>query len=294
MKKTILILSFFSIFTNFVSAQLPNGGFENWTGNEADGWVSANGLMILGNPQSVFKTGVAHLNSYACEINTIHVTNKPAGVPEYVGSVFTGKQQGMTPLFGFPFSGKPQKLVFWYKYTPQTNDSASVLILTKKWNSTKGTCDTLSFTVSFFATTTVSIYTKLELPITYFDTTRAPDTALIIFSASTTVFQQAGAKLTIDDVAFEGGNTGVSDIDSKAQTVKIYPNPANDMVQLAFLNADEPVSVNISDLSGKLLWQNEIITTNFLTINTAPFPKGFYTIQIKNRNGVLHHKLILQ
>jgi hypothetical protein len=79
MKKSVLF-SLTVLFTTLLMAQIPNGNFETWAnkGSHEDPseWVSTNGLTLLRNPVSVFKSTDAHLGTYACEISLVKMTIK--------------------------------------------------------------------------------------------------------------------------------------------------------------------------------------------------------------------------
>lgn len=295
MKKTLLsAILLFGGLTQFVSAQ-TNGGFENWTGNETEGWVSTNALTLLGNPQSVFKSSDAHTGSFACEINTIHVTNKIPGVsiPDYTGSVFTGKQVGFTPVFGFPFSSKPSTLSFWYKYNGRNGDSASILVYTSRWNSTTGKRDTLVLGAGFIKDS-VGVYTRMDLPLITLDSARMPDTAVVLFASSTLSAMAAGAKLIIDDVAFAGGNVGLTD-ESGRIDVSVFPNPATKgSTTVVFSQPENNVSVKVYDLHGKLLTETLFNNTFAVLLDTGHLAKGLYFIHIKSDRGLATERLLVE
>ena len=107
MKKTLLILGILFTSSSFLKAQIPNQDFETWVGTEPSSWVTTNGLMTppLNNPQTVFKSNIAHSGSFACEMKAAKLTFKPSGVfiPDYVASIFIGKQIGIQSIRGFAY-----------------------------------------------------------------------------------------------------------------------------------------------------------------------------------------------
>ena len=56
---TVTMMTFLSLT---VSAQIPNAGFENWTGGNPDGWISNN---VPGFIETITQSNNAHSGSYA-------------------------------------------------------------------------------------------------------------------------------------------------------------------------------------------------------------------------------------
>jgi hypothetical protein len=130
MKRLLSFLIILLFISRVAIAQIPNNGFEDWSGTNIISWVNTNGLMALsGNTQSVFKTTEARSGNYACEMIGTKVNNKPGGVfvPNYVGSIFVGKQILVNSYRGFPYTYKPNKFEFWYKYKPIGIDTAIIV-----------------------------------------------------------------------------------------------------------------------------------------------------------------------
>jgi hypothetical protein len=294
--KTKQLLSLTLIFTTFIaSAQIPNSGFEDWTVNDPNSWVTTNGLMALGNPQSVFKSTDAYSGSSACEINTVRMTNRPPGVfvPEYAGSVFIGKQVFVTSIAGFPYTNQPSLFSMWYKFSSPNGDTASVLVMTTKWNSTNNKRDTISIGTNIIKDT-VSVYTKLNAQFFVLDTINQPDTAVIYISSSSLTASNAGAKLIVDDLTFSGGNVGINDTKEKV-VFSVYPNPTtNGRVFIQSNDILESPIITLMDLQGKVIWQKQMETDQNFIIDSNQLLKGLYFIQVKNQKGTATNKIIFE
>lgn len=276
-------------------AQIPNGGFETWTSNDPDGWVTTNGLMLLGNPQSVFKSTDAHSGSFACEVNTVNIINKPPGVfvPDYTGSVFTGKQVFVTSYFGFPYSNKPALLRFWYKYNARHNDTASVLAYTTKWNTTLQKRDTLSIAIGMLKDS-VGVYTKGEVMFFMMDSVNTPDSAVVLFASSMITANASGAKLLLDDLEFAGGNVGVEE--QNALRFKLYPNPAtNGFVRVELQQPVSSAEITVFDVQGrKVLAQPTAVLNGNITFPTVSFEPGLYLLSVQTVHGSGISRLIIE
>lgn len=295
MKTTVLTFMMVACLCFRSQAQIPNAGFETWTSNDPNGWVTTNGLMLLGNPQSVFKSTDVHSGSFACEVNTVAITNKPPGVfvPDYTGSIFTGTQVFVTSTFGFPYTKKPGKLNFWYKYNARNGDTASILAYTTKWNPALQKRDTLSLAISMLKDS-VGVYTKGEVVFFVMDSVTTPDTAVVLFASSMITSTHAGAKLLLDDIEFTGGNVGMAE--ALPLTFTVFPNPVSDgSVQLLFQESNTAVSVSILDLQGKkvLEFKGETVNGKLSFATTAMLP-GLYMLGVQTEKGSAIKRLVIE
>ena len=84
-------------------------------------------------------------------------------------------------------------------------------------------------------------------------------------------------------------NTLSTSVDPDKQVhFKIYPNPAEDKITIS--TSQKNISVSIYTITGK-----KVIETNTKTINTSSFARGYYIVEIKNKNGyATREKLIIK
>ncbi len=85
---------------------------------------------------------------------------------------------------------------------------------------------------------------------------------------------------TIDVVM--GLNTGV-DGAKQTGTLKIWPNPANDKLNITFLSQQKEVTIRITDLAGHE-FVNCRLENHSLQFNTSNYMPGMYIIQIESGN----------
>ncbi len=106
--------------------------------------------------------------------------------------------------------------------------------------------------------------------------------------------------ISIDDIMIRGSlpSVGVEE-NSNTLNLSVYPNPANDLVQVRYeLLSETTVTISIYDVTGKLV--NSISKGNqpngrhFATVNAAELAKGFYTIAVQTAKGVSTTKLIVK
>ncbi|MES2287121.1 MAG: PCMD domain-containing protein [Bacteroidota bacterium] len=272
-----------------ISKGQPNGGFEDWSTEfsyeNPDHWQTFNFLSLLAppNPLSAFKAVGTdkHSGNYALKIKTVFLNNKPSQIVigDSAGAVFTGKINFSPPsrTYGFPYTGRPENLEFWFKYAPVGTDAAGAGIMLLKWNGLGH--DTIATgSVGLLATST---YTLSQAPLQY-NSTGLPDTAIIIFTASNdSNLARVGSTLFIDDVQFTGWvGINESELDYK---VKAFPNPARDNVAI-LAEIKEADNVRIFDASGKSVGIYKI--QNYATyVNTSLFAAGIYCFEIRDKKN---------
>jgi hypothetical protein len=109
------------------------------------------------------------------------------------------------------------------------------------------------------------------------------DGELIIFEAGTTT---PNASNTTSSVGIDH----VSKINAT-----LYPNPANENVQLNFEGFSGETQLHIFDVSGRLLIQKNINEgVNLISINTQELPAGSYLIRLGSNQNRMYRKLIVQ
>lgn len=273
----------------FYSNAQPNGGFEDWisafNSESPIGWQTLNFLQFTmpPNPVSVFKaSGIdKHSGSHALKLKTIYLNTNPAPdlLDDTMGLTFTGFVN-IAPTYyryGFPYTGRPEKLTFWYKYLPVGADEGGVRAVLTKWNGVKQ--DTIAFGESeLYNNPSYSLY---ELPLTYFSD-ELPDTAAIFIGSSRhKSVARNGSVIYLDDVVFTGW-VGVDE--NTMLPVKTYPNPAKENITFSGLdkNAKE---IQITDISGKLLSTYNVNKVSVIDINTTGLADGVYLYTVLDAAG---------
>jgi len=85
--------------------------------------------------------------------------------------------------------------------------------------------------------------------------------------------------------------TGITHFDNVFNAVNVYPNPANNFVNLA--NIPNGSAVKIIDITGKVVYSSAITNEQTTTINTADFTNGIYLIRIDTNGSSANRKLIV-
>ncbi len=92
---------------------------------------------------------------------------------------------------------------------------------------------------------------------------------------------------------------GTNDIDSDPFGLSVYPNPANDKVNVSFsLTNEASVSVTVTDLAGKVVYtSNEghnAAGAHSMTINTSALSNGVYMVTFTANNEVSTQKIAIR
>ena len=74
--------------------------------------------------------------------------------------------------------------------------------------------------------------------------------------------------------------------------VNVFPNPASSELNLAWKNTT-PTSIELRDLSGKVVYSNTIIAESKLTIKTTDFASGVYILKVRANNKLKVTKVTL-
>ena len=82
---------------------------------------------------------------------------------------------------------------------------------------------------------------------------------------------------------YEGLATAVADVD-QSESISIYPNPANDVLQIT--SSTEMKSIRIYNIVGKLVAQHNLNGQLKMSINISDLTSGIYLVNIETVSGV--------
>lgn len=104
------------------------------------------------------------------------------------------------------------------------------------------------------------------------------------------IIKDGGEFLTSETSEFNAIVTGIGD-KQQSSVLRIYPNPANDQVNVISNSTIE--SVAVVSITGQLL-QKLVVNNTFVNINTAALKAGMYFIQIKTEAGLTTRRLVIE
>lgn len=297
MKRKLLLLFGASLLASVSFAQeIPNAGFNSWSNNNPNNWVTANAVSFMGNPQSAFmETAAPHLKEGAAtlRLTSVRLSANPFaqyGIPDTIGIAFTGVVNFLGPslITGYPYTARPSALNFYQKYTPTGTDTASATVLLQRWNSSTMSRDTIA--TGLWQTYTASNEYSLEtVTLTYnpdfANTTIYPDTAIILFSSTSLFKPKEGSSFYIDALSWTGWN-GVDEMGIKGEGVQVYPNPSSAAVTFD-VTVSNAASLEVFDASGRLVDAAEIRKMS-ASLSTSGYSPGIYFFNVldNSRNVV--------
>lgn len=226
------IIASFPLGKNGIAlAQVPNGGFENWTANDPNGWTTLDFMW-----ETVTQSNDAHSGSSAAKMEIIDVQ----------GSTISSMLQTTITM-----SERPGSLTGYYKFAPVNVNS--VLSISAIFY--KGSILNSTGFAEFETNVAAGSYTNFSMPVTYYSSDPHDSVWLVIILSDTSEIETAGSYALLDDISF-GGATSVKVVDntipSEFSLKQNYPNPFNPSTKIEFLIAEESfVDVKVYDILGK-------------------------------------------
>lgn len=283
--------------------QIENGNFETWDNSasveqEPTQWSSLktsedDSFLNLANqaPQVVWKETTDPHSGNACIKLKVASYNALVGIaPNAIvtnGRVFAST----TPSDGYVFtdasnsqwntacSDKPDSLVGWYKYSPQSNDKAKIEVLFHT-NTHQGELPEYTNYTHWVGTglteftTAKSIWTRFSFPISY-STSTPPTHFLIISSAGDALNAQENTQLWLDDMSFiYNPPAGITEPQSIDHSIYAYNSELNYKLDNEFNTAN----IKLYSLDGKLI-MSESLENNIGKIQTH-LSSGMYIYQL--------------
>jgi hypothetical protein len=269
-KNTFVFVALLFGFTTLF-AQIPNAGFETWTGNDPASWDNLNSLTSIVGVYTCSKGTPGNPGNSYIKLESKSVPL--VGIVPGVALCGTINKTNFTPKSGFPYTQRPLALSGSWQYQPSGADQGFILIAFTKWNTVSNKRDTIS-TNGYNLQGTVTSWANFILPIS-FTSSANPDTCLIALAASGQT-PVAGSYLYVDNLNFEF-TIGVNE-NKAVDKLEVFPNPAKDKLHLktAALKDYNNVQCNILNYTGQLVQQFKLSTDT--DIDIADLPAGFYQL----------------
>lgn len=278
MKTRLLLPLVFGVVSATTSlAQVPNGGFENWstvgTYLDPDGWITFNSLTSLAGASASCAQGSP--GAVGSHYATVTTQNTVAfGVIQ--GILISG--DGTTGTAGFPYTSRPGAMTGQWQYGIQPSDTGLVVVYLTKWNTATMTTDSVGGG-AVAVQGSLSGWHPLNVPITYF-TSVTPDTAYVAIISSSGDTPVAGSFISVDGLDF-GVASGVVEVE-QVPSLRIYPSPATDVLNIT---AASPISdVEVLDLTGRSVVRKALGASGS-TLDVADLPTGRYLLQVRMADG---------
>ncbi len=263
------------LFAPGVSAQVVNGGFENWTNGNPDGW---NTLNFPGYYVPITQSTQSHSGSYAMQ-----------------GSVVTYLNVAVPPLPSdlFPVSQRYAYLTGYYRFAPVGADTfgVTVTMYTQMAPMAGGI---------FMTGATASSYTQFSVPLTY-GSEQVPDSCLIQIFIVNQGAVHVGSTFLVDDLSLGGTATSIEaqrEVPAKFSLSQNYPNPFNPSTTISYdLPLRSHVSLAVYNTLGQQLVQlvNEEVETGHheVKFDAAGLSSGVYFYRLEAGSVVVTKKMTL-
>lgn len=292
MKKILFFaFSFYSLLS--FGQTIPNADFENWTGGSPDGWQTPNSFtQQYGAVTVTQETANPQSGSYSVKLETKSIFGYAVSglITNGQISINLSNTPPITILGGTSFTERPNHFKGYFRYTPATGDYCAIAALLLKKNTQTNQFDTVGY-AQYINNTTVSGWTMFDAPFAY-SLGDTPDTLQIVALSSNPNAAVAGSVLWVDHLYFEGGTLGNHSLKLN-EAVQIYPNPANDILNVYFGKpTNGQTTVSIFNTTGQRVKETIIPSeTQITSLNIYDLRKGLYIVQVQSANGRFVQKI---
>jgi hypothetical protein len=98
--------------------------------------------------------------------------------------------------------------------------------------------------------------------------------------------------LTWQDFGFDQLSVGVKEINNNEFTILVSPVPFSNMLNITTSKNILESTLDILDISGKVIYHREKLSGKYFTVNTEEFPPGIYFIRLNNNETITTRKVI--
>ncbi len=299
MKSYLLLLLLLASATQTAFCQqISNSSFENWQTFQGyqvpDSFYTFDQVLFLG-VATTERTTDAHTGQLAVLLRTIAglATTNFAGLLSYGSFQTIGTSNN---FLGWPFSSRPTKMNFWYKFERAGNDSALAGVILSKWN---GAYSTIVGTGILYISSKTPTYTEAEIPISY-SSSANPDTIHFSFISSCNENPTAGTLFYVDDISLDSGPAVTDDHNQSSICFVLdqnYPNPFNPTTTINYSIPEVGnVEIKVYDVLGNeaaTLVNEEKAPGNYTAIlNASSFASGVYIYTLRTNNFVQTKKML--
>jgi len=271
--KKLYISILFLFSCAFVNAQIPNPGFETWSGGYPTGWSGSVGGTIS-------QDATAHAGSAAAKGTVVGTTTPNLTTPTVFANMFS------TPAY--------THLDFWYKCSFVNADIA--LVTCKFYNSAGNQVGAITF-ANGTINTSVSSWTHASLPVTF--TGGGAVKAYISFTCQYTLGTgvHAGTYFVVDDLAFTG-LVSVNEI-SDNMKLQVFPNPVHDDLRIRTeADGNKQMQLKLTDMLGRTVLQrlSSVPVGGYIedALNVESFPPGLYFLTLVSDKKSFSRKVVIE
>lgn len=300
MKKIYTSFSIFVISSTAILAQvLPNADFEAWTNTPAsfpavaydtpNGWNTLNSTTAGLGQITCYKATAAgefHAGTAALKLITKSVFGQTANGVATTGTINTTSQ---TIGGGIAYTGRPDSIAGFYKYTSVTGDNGFIEL---QLLGAGGDTDTVGYARFITPASSVSAFTRFAKEVTYRNTNAVVKSIIICSSSKDAVTHFVGSTLWVDNLLVTNPFAGI-DEQSKLEVI-VGPNPASDFVVVKNSGVKE-MSMKMYDVTGRMIIEKKIDSAvNTIEVSTLPAGIYIYSISDDSKKLIRTGKITIQ
>jgi hypothetical protein len=319
MKKIIIIVLAFALAINANSqSNITDGSLDSWKQLSGQGksffepqndyLQSLNRLAIeipltfvLDVPITSERSTDSYSGAFAAKLTSKNATSPggPIFLPGALSNIGAFLIAQQTVRLGRPYNlaEKPQFFNGYFKYEPVNGDSALALVLISKWNASSKKRDTIALGKNIIKQA-IGTYTLISTPINYFSETTPDSLTILVCSSAGLNFSnlqasvgQVGSTLYVDELNFDF-TVSINELGIETPHYKIFPNPAQDFLNIQSDKILNNQTLKIYDLAGKIIYQSQLQDYN-TSIDLAKLKKGLYIIQIEELAKIVYTEKII-
>jgi hypothetical protein len=255
------VLIFFFLFWKTVSAQVPNGSFENWMNGNPESWQTTNIPIV---PASVLPDSDHYSGEVSAKGMVVQDFNLQPFQP-YLGIYGGGAQ-------GFSISNPYNLFNGWCKLSLYPGDHFTAYV--RMFNS-----DLETIGEGFLAIdSSISSWTEFSIPVNYFNTDN-PVTCTLFFTITDSSLLSSGhigSYFLIDDLGLRV-LVGIPSIVDEDILIHYYQD--QDEISIDHFSSDKKLSYSIYDFTGKAL-VNSRVYSGGEKIFLGNYSHGIYLLDI--------------
>jgi hypothetical protein len=319
MKKTFTTIVSLSItLFSLAQTQLTNAGFENWGGSgasvEPTSWNSnktGTGLASSG-PQTCFQeTSAPHSGSSCVRVETVYYIlavvngNVTTGV---VNAPSANKSQGYLGATGadkIAFTGRPDSIVGWYKYTQATSGTGAAAEQAKVYavlhsgdyydpaapvssNHPDLSANKIGDALYVSPAANQSSWKRFTVPFNYVNS-NTPAFIMVNITSSNNQLTVApgstgsGSKLWIDDLELIYNNVTSINETEFTKNVKVYYFEKNIYVDFLNKNSEQSI-IDIYNATGQIVYSQILDNSIVNAISVSSLKSGIYLYKINGKS----------
>ena len=287
-----IIISFFTV-SSFAQSQIPNGGFEVWSGIDPvrpDGWSTTEQIVGLKPGKWVTQEsapGFVRTGVYSVRLEG-DTTSAVDGYKFLPGIMVAGKAllvKNKIVSSGIPVNGRPATLSFYVRLNHEIRDTASVRLLLTRRNPSLGKQDTVAYerkdvfpdsiSMGGFALFTDSIYYRL---LGDADTAR-----ILIYGGRMRNSAARGNKTWIDGVSFGYSIPAAPRSSALADSMWLSPNPVINSLNVKSDSSMQGYKIIIQAETSVIVKEITLSTLN-MTVDMTDLPVGNYSYALIDRD----------